>query len=151
MDEHETREFLRRQADAAERMREMNARAAGNTHRMPPMPSFVSSPARNSGNSRRQNLPIPETAPEREHEKESQGASQKTHDTRGSNSGSKRKSTGGNFEKGGIEGLLSGINLPFSDILASDPDISLIIGLLLLLYSENADRLLMCALIYILI
>lgn len=143
MDEHETREFLRRQAEAAQRMREMNARAAANTHRMPPMPSFVSSPARNQTNARGQNSQATERS--------RQNAPEKTRDTRDGRSGQAGTSVSRAVKRAGTDGLFGGINLPFSDILTSDSDISLIIGLLLLLYCENADRLLMCALIYILL
>lgn len=46
--------------------------------------------------------------------------------------------------------LLAGLNLPFLDFLKKDSDITLIIGLLLILISEKADKKLLFALIYIL-
>lgn len=47
--------------------------------------------------------------------------------------------------------FLSGINIPFLDNLSSDGDTALILGLLLILISENTDKTLLFALIYILI
>lgn len=46
--------------------------------------------------------------------------------------------------------LNSGLELPFFSSISSDADQSLIIGILLLLMSEKADKLLIFALIYIL-
>ncbi len=47
--------------------------------------------------------------------------------------------------------LLSGINIPFLNNLKSDGDSALILGILLLLLSEKADKKLLFALIYILL
>ena len=47
--------------------------------------------------------------------------------------------------------LFGGINLPFLDNLKSDGDATLILGILLLLFSEKADKKLLFALIYILL
>ncbi len=47
--------------------------------------------------------------------------------------------------------LLGGLNIPFLDNLKSDGDLTLIIGILLLLLSEKADKRLLFALIYILL
>lgn len=46
--------------------------------------------------------------------------------------------------------LLDGLNLPFLDSLKKDGDATLILGILLLLFSEKADKRLLFALIYIL-
>lgn len=46
--------------------------------------------------------------------------------------------------------LLGGLDLPFLDMLTKESDISLIIGLLLILMSEKADKKLLFALVYIL-
>ena len=45
----------------------------------------------------------------------------------------------------------TGINIPFLSDLTTDSDISLILGLALLLLSEKSDKLLLLALLYILI
>ncbi len=45
----------------------------------------------------------------------------------------------------------TGLNIPFSDNLFKDGDFSLILGLLLILMSENADKMLLFALVYILL
>lgn len=47
--------------------------------------------------------------------------------------------------------VFGGINLPFLDNLKSDGDATLILGILLLLFSEKADKKLLFALIYILL
>ena len=47
--------------------------------------------------------------------------------------------------------LFSGLELPFLDNLKSDGDMTLILGLLLLLLSEKADKRLLFALVYILL
>ena len=47
--------------------------------------------------------------------------------------------------KGGLS------SLPFLDLLGSDSDLPLIIGLLLILFSEKADKKLLFALIYIML
>ncbi len=47
--------------------------------------------------------------------------------------------------------LLGGLNFPFLDNLKTDGDLTLIIGILLLLLSEKADKRLLFALIYILL
>jgi hypothetical protein len=47
--------------------------------------------------------------------------------------------------------LLGGLNLPFLENLKTDGDLTLILGILLLLLSEKADKRLLFALIYILL
>lgn len=47
--------------------------------------------------------------------------------------------------------LLGGLSLPFLDNLKKDGDLTLILGILLLLLSEKADKRLLFALIYILL
>ena len=47
--------------------------------------------------------------------------------------------------------LFSNLKLPFGDILGSDSDATLIIGLILILMSEKADKILLFALVYILL
>ncbi len=47
--------------------------------------------------------------------------------------------------------ILGGINLPFLENLKTDGDLTLILGILLLLLSEKADKRLLFALIYILL
>lgn len=47
--------------------------------------------------------------------------------------------------------LLSTLNIPFLDKLSSDGDMTLILGLLLILMSEKTDKTLLFALVYILI
>lgn len=47
--------------------------------------------------------------------------------------------------------LFEGINIPFLDNLTKDGDATLILGILLLLLSEKADKKLLFALIYILL
>ena len=47
--------------------------------------------------------------------------------------------------------IFEGLNLPFLDNLKTDSDLTLILGILLLLLSEKADKRLLFALIYILL
>lgn len=47
--------------------------------------------------------------------------------------------------------IFSGLGLPFLDNLKNDGDMTLILGLLLLLLSEKADKRLLFALVYILL
>ena len=53
--------------------------------------------------------------------------------------------------KNGSFDLLNGLNLPFSDMIKNDGDISLILGLALILLSEKSDKKLLFALLYILL
>lgn len=48
-------------------------------------------------------------------------------------------------------GIFAGLNIPFLDTLLKEKDATLILGLLLILLSENSDRLLLLALVYILL
>ncbi|MBR4910906.1 MAG: hypothetical protein IKZ47_06270 [Clostridia bacterium] len=48
-------------------------------------------------------------------------------------------------------GILQGLNVPLLGDLFSDPDAALILGILLILYAENSDKLLLLALLYILL
>lgn len=49
------------------------------------------------------------------------------------------------------QNFLSSLNIPFLDSLIKDGDSALIIGLLLILISEQSDKMLLFALIYILL
>ncbi len=49
------------------------------------------------------------------------------------------------------QGFLSSLNIPFLDSLSKDGDTGLILGLLLILISEQSDKMLLFALIYILL
>lgn len=128
-------EFMRRQREAVEQMREMNSRAVptGAGQSMPPVPPFVkvqgnrqnrsnsSQPSRQSAQQHSENTPSPTSLPRTEPM------------SRAKNSG-----------------LLGGLDLPFLDMLTKEGDVSLIIGLLLILMSEKADKKLLFALVYIL-
>lgn len=129
------KEFLQQQMAAVERMREMNSRSAfqgSPPHRMPPVPSFVRVPEnetnRGRGPADRQannRSPQRDTAPDKNIPK---------------NQIEQRKQpsqTSGGF--------------PLFDKILTDSDSTLIIGLLLLLMSENADKKLLFALVYILL
>lgn len=50
-----------------------------------------------------------------------------------------------------LNSLLPGLNLPFLENFKNDSDLTLILGILLLLLSEKADKRLLFALIYILL
>ena len=122
-------DFMRRRQDAVERMREMSRKAAESSAQpMPPMPPFV----------RLQN---------RENQAESQGsaASQQSVQTGSQASPASNEDSLPPTRKGGLS------SLPFLDLLNIDGDLPLIIGLLLILFSEKADKKLLFALIYILL
>ena len=128
-------DFMRRQREAVEQMREMNSRATptGAGQSMPPVPPFVkvqgnrqnrsnsSQPSRQTAQGHSENTPAPTSLPRTEPM------------SRPKNSG-----------------LLGGLDLPFLDMLTKEGDVSLIIGLLLILMSEKADKKLLFALVYIL-
>ena len=120
-------DFMRRRQDAVERMREMSRKAAESSAQpMPPMPPFV----------RLQN---------RENQAQSQGsaASQQSVQTGPQASPASNEDSLPHTRKGGLS------SLPFLDMLNIDGDLPLIIGLLLILFSEKADKKLLFALIYI--
>jgi len=122
-------DFMRRQQDAVERMREMSRQAVESSAQpMPPMPPFV----------RLQN---------RENQAQSQGsaASQQSVQTGSQASPASNENYLPHTRKGGLS------SLPFLDMLNIDGDLPLIIGLLLILFSEKADKKLLFALIYILL
>ncbi len=122
-------DFMRRRQDAVERMREMSRKAAESSAQpMPPMPPFV----------RLQN---------RENQVQSQGsaASQQSVQTGPQASPASNEDSLPHTRKGGLS------SMPFLDMLNIDGDLPLIIGLLLILFSEKADKKLLFALIYILL
>lgn len=122
-------DFMRRRQDAVERMREMSRQAVESSAQpMPPMPPFV----------RLQN---------RENQVQSQGsaASQQSVQTGSQASPASNENYLPHTRKGGLS------SLPFLDMLNIDGDLPLIIGLLLILFSEKADKKLLFALIYILL
>ena len=122
-------DFMRRRQDAVERMREMSRKAAESSAQpMPPMPPFV----------RLQN---------RENQPQSQGsaASQQSVQTGPQASPASNEDSLSHTRNGGLS------SLPFLDMLNIDGDLPLIIGLLLILFSEKADKKLLFALIYILL
>ena len=122
-------DFMRRRQDAVERMREMSRKAAESSAQpMPPMPPFV----------RLQN---------RENQPQSQGsaASQQSVQTGPQASPASNEDSLSHTRKGGLS------SLPLLDMLNIDGDLPLILGLLLILFSEKADKKLLFALIYILL
>lgn len=132
-------EFMRRQEEAVEKMREMNARAVknGTGQNMPPVPPFV----RLQGN--RQNR----TAQSPQRQRQYSAVNQPKNE----NAVSEKKEPQLPKTENKSAGFLSGLNIPFLDMLAGDADVSLIIGLMLILMSEKADKKLLFALVYILL
>ncbi len=123
------KDFLLKQQAALERMREMNRRANinGGTHSMPPSPAFVK-----VGQAAKSNdTPTSPQSEEKISKREDRGAI-----------------------KGFIDNLLSGnggdLGKPIFDKIGADPDMLLILGLVLILHSEKSDRMLLLALLYIL-
>lgn len=135
----EDNEFARQSREAVEKMREMNSRAVGNNtgQNMPPVPSFV----RLQGN--RQN-----TSPQGQRQNT---ASHRTSAPPKETAAPKNSEPAAAKKDNSDLGFLSGLNIPFLDMLSRDADVSLIIGLLLILMSEKADKKLLFALVYILL
>lgn len=127
-------DFMRQQQAAVERMREMSRKAAETPEQpMPPVPPFVRLQNRQSG---AQNQSAP--APKRQDPPPRPQSAPVTEETNAED-----------FHFPARKGGLS--SLPFLDMLGSDSDLPLIIGLLLILFSEKADKKLLFALIYILL
>ena len=127
-------DFMRQQQAAVERMREMSRKAAETPEQpMPPVPPFVRLQNR-QGTPQNQNSQTPR---------------QNTPPAAQNNAVPPNETGENNFlfpaKKGGLS------SLPFLDMLGIDGDLPLIIGLLLILFSEKADKKLLFALIYILL
>ena len=121
------REFLRKQEEALERMRQMHQSAQRGSQTMPPSPAFL----KVGEGSKPYDTPKPPISEEKTCE----------------------NNRGGGL-KGLAEGILSGggdFLDSFLDKIGTDPDILLIIGLILILGAEKSDKLLLLALLYILI
>jgi hypothetical protein len=119
-------EFARQQQAAVERMREMNARSQisqNQSHKMPPVPSFV----KLNENSNNQNL--------KSDQENVNKASIPQPQSKPKHNPNKNANMG----------------IPFLESLLKDADSTLIIGLLLILMSENSDKIMLFALIYILL
>lgn len=132
-------EFLRQQQRAVERMMEMHGRAnvEGSQHTMPPAPSFIRMPHNRS----HQNTPPPITD-------EEIVSVQNNENKEEINPFTQQKKE--NNAKKGAEGGLK-LDLSILERIRTEKDLPLILGLLLILWSENADRYLMTALLYILV
>lgn len=122
MDNMSKEEFIRQSEAAVKRMRDMNMRSSlsQDKHKMPPAPAFVR--VNNPHNENRNN-----------------GAALQVQNTSEGSTAS-----GPKFQAN------SGIGIPFLDMFKKDTDMAVIIGLLLLLLSENGDKTLLLALLYIL-
>lgn len=120
--------FLLEQQKALERMMEMSKRSQGaaSPHKRPPAPSFVK-----LGNDNR-------IQAEEKRKEETPMEEKKTPPPI-------------NTAQRGIIPSLSNLQLPFLSGLKKDSDMTLILGLILILMSEKSDRLLMLALLYILL
>lgn len=127
--------FEEQQRRAVERMREMNRRSSleGQTpHNIPPSPPFVRI---NKG----------------PYENDTKGG-----DTAPKNNGDKSNINAENVppqSKAGFDlsGFFKGLDIPFLGKITENPDSSLIIILILLLWNDKADKLLLAALAYILL
>ena len=136
-------EFIRQSKEAVEKMREMNSRAVGNGRgqNMPPAPPFV----RLQGNSKGGAAGIPQR------QRQNTAAHQQQRRPPQEPAVTAEKKSEIKKDSNQSSGILNGLNIPFLDMLAGDADVSLIIGLMLILMSEKADKKLLFALIYILL
>lgn len=122
----ENNEFLQQQQRAVERMREMSAHAAPsaqNPHSMPPTPPFIRMPRNSSA------------APS--------SAASHTPNQNTDTPPAKSEPSAPAPRSAGIA------DFAFLEKLRTEPDLPLILGLLLLLWNDNADKKLMLALAYI--
>lgn len=127
-------DFMRQQQAAVERMREMSRKATeAAAQPMPPVPPFVRLQNRR-GVAQNQNAAAPQQQGPPPRPQSAPMAEEKNEDDLPLPA-----------RKGGLS------SLPFLDLLGSDSDLPLIIGLLLILFSEKADKKLLFALIYILL
>lgn len=134
-------EFLRTQNAAVREMRQMNSRTSnGTSGNMPPIPSFVRVP-------NAQNEPRPQIRAGIQTENQKPSTHTAEHNAKPEN---KQMRADADTNSGKINTPFGGIRLPFLDNLKTDSDLTLIIGLLLILISEKADKKLIFALIYIL-
>ena len=115
-------EFARQTQAAVERMREMNSRSKVSENSHHKMPPSPSFVKVNHNNT-----PTPKNTSKK----------QETNETNHSNPPPPKKDN-------------TGFNIPLLDNLLKDGDTALILGLLLVLMSENTDKMLLFALIYIL-
>ena len=126
-------DFLRQQQEAIERMREMSRRSTDDSaHAMPPIPPFVKL---NGQNVPKDGMNTNAYLPNSMHTHGNDGAAQ-----------SSTHQNSAHTNKQGFEPLS---NIPFLSKIGSEPDVALVLGLLLLLWSEKADKRLLLALLYI--
>ena len=124
-------EFLREKQRAVERMREMNSKSKfdRSVHKMPPTPPFV----------RLTRTPAYQRPSEQRKQESARENSRNQNPDRQQDS---------NFIGSVLNSL--GLNSGNMNSLSSDPDLFLILGIILLLSSEKGDKMLMAALLYIL-
>ena len=124
-------EFLRETQRDVERMREMNYKSKfdRSVHKMPPTPPFV----------RLNRTPAYQRPSEQRKQESARENSRNQNPDRQQDS---------NFIGSVLNSL--GLNSGNMNSLSSDPDLFLILGIILLLSSEKGDKMLMAALLYIL-
>lgn len=129
-------DFISEREKAVERMREMSRRSqiSSQPHKMPPTPPFVKL-TDSRGNDNYEGV---------KNNSDSLNSFPKEPPSGGKPSGF------GNLN-GGIASILGKIGVPVSGGWNGDSDMTLILGILLILSSEKADRFLLLALLYILI
>lgn len=134
-------DFMLKQQQAIERMREMSKTVRNdNPHIMPPAPAFVSLNGNSGKNHVHKNAQYAENAGYAHNNAEAQ------HKEKNSDFSDKNSKVCGNNEPTSF----LGIDLPILDRIKSEPDMTLVLGILLILWSEKADKKLLLALLYIL-
>lgn len=137
----EKNDFMLKQQQAIERMREMSKTVKKDVpHTMPPAPAFVSLNGNGEKNSVHKNAEYAENAGYAHNHAETQSKDKKS-DFYDKNTDIR--------ENNGTTSFL-GIDLPILDRIKSEPDMTLVLGILLILWSEKADKKLLLALLYIL-
>ena len=142
-------DFMREQQLAIERMKEMSRRSGQSApHTMPPAPPFVKFGRQQDSNS---NQEYTNNYSSNQHTNQPQNSNYNNNKNNNSNNNAKRASHGNNAPMQPCNNnSFLGLDIPFLDKIQSEPDITLILGLLLLLWSEKADKKLLLALLYIL-
>ncbi len=143
----ENNDFLEEQRRAVERMNEMYRRQQikSGSHPRPATPDFVTLNTERPHTDERAKTVNSNNNSNKSTEKNKNDMPSFNNDNSNNKNYNKH-----NRQPNFLEGVLGGFNLPFKNGGKLDGDITLILGLLLILASEKADRKLLLALLYIL-
>lgn len=138
---------MREQQRAIERMREMSQRVNDSSpHTMPPSPPFVQVNGRRERTAKQNNFQMHENA------LHANNAEYADPHAAPFNANATTTPDNKHYTNENSKSCTSflGIDLPILDRIKNEPDMTLILGILLILWSEKADKKLLLALLYIL-